>query len=77
MTDKLLENRSEKIYIETFKVLDDDGDGLIKEEEIEKAMKYMGHTLTKDEIKDIMDFACTQEEGITLDAFLKLMLRRF
>jgi|JI6StandDraft_1071083.scaffolds.fasta_scaffold66311_1 Ca2+-binding EF-hand superfamily protein len=73
----MLDNRSEKIFIETFKVLDFDGDGLIREEELEKALKYMNKSLTRDEIKDIMDYACTDQDGITLDAFLKLMLRRF
>jgi hypothetical protein len=29
---KLIENRSEAIYVEVFKVMDFDGDGLIKEE---------------------------------------------
>jgi Ca2+-binding EF-hand superfamily protein len=57
--------------------LDADGDGLIREEELEKALKYSGRTLTHDELKDIMDYACTDQDGITLEAFLKLMLRRF
>lgn len=58
-------------------MLDFDGDGLIREEELERALKYTGKTLSRDELKDIMDYACTDQEGITLDAFLKLMLRRF
>lgn len=65
------------LFLEAFDVMDFDGDGIITEEDLQKCLNFMGKDTDIDDIKEIMDYACMDEEGITRNRFLTLMLRRF
>ena len=58
-------------------MLDFDGNGIITEEDLQKSMTLLGKSVNVDDIKEIIDYACVDEEGIGLGKFLELMLRNF
>lgn len=56
---KIIANRSERVYLEAFKVMDDSDDGLISKEELQRANFIAKAHLTEREIDQIIAYVDT------------------
>ena len=56
MAPKIIANRSERVYLEAFKVIDDSDDGLISKEELQRANYISRANLSEHEMEQILNY---------------------
>jgi Ca2+-binding EF-hand superfamily protein len=74
MENKIRETALEEEFIETFKIFDRNGDGLLSGQELKYVMAVVGETLTDQEVEEFMAQADLNGDGlISYEEFVKLM----
>jgi calmodulin len=74
MTNKMLESQIEEELIETFRVFDRDGNGLLSGQELKYVMAVVGEILTDQEIDELIKQADIDGDGfINYQEFVKMM----
>ena len=77
MARKMNEPDNEEDLIETFKVLDRDGDGFISGEDLRKVRSVLGDTLTDGQINDIVNESGKERKGrINYEEFVRLIMHK-
>jgi Ca2+-binding EF-hand superfamily protein len=70
-------NRSEKLYVEAFKIIDDNEDGVLDREELKRANLITGAGLSDDDIDAIMKYVELKFNGkFTFNQILKMLFRK-
>lgn len=76
MAPKIISNRSERVYLEAFKVIDDSDDGLISKEELLRANYISNAQLSEQEIDEILGYVDFQYKGkFNFTNILKMLYR--
>jgi calmodulin len=74
MTTKMKETELEEQLIETFKVFDRDGNGLLSGQELKYVMAVVGEVLTDTEVDELIKQADVDGDGfINYQEFVKMM----
>ncbi len=74
MTTKMKETELEEQLIETFKVFDRDGNGLLSGQELKYVMAVVGEVLTDQEVDELIKQADVDGDGfINYQEFVKMM----
>lgn len=69
-------NRSDKPYVEAFKIIDDNEDGVLDKEELKRANLISGAGLTEEDIDAIIKYVEVKFNGkFTLNQILKMLFR--
>ena len=70
-------NRSDKLYVEAFKIIDDNEDGVLDREELNRANLITGAGLSEDDIDAIMKYVEFKFNGkFTFNQILKMLFRK-
>ena len=74
MAPKVHQDDTAKNIIETFKMIDSTGNGLISKQELKQVMGYLGENLTDEEISEMMAEADLDGDGmVNCEEFVKMM----
>lgn len=70
-------NRSDKAYVEAFKIIDENEDGTIDKEELKRANLITGAGLSEEDIDAIMKYVEVKFNGkFTFNQILKMLFRK-
>ena len=73
---KIIANRSERLYLEAFKIIDDSDDGLISKEELQRANHISKAGLKEEEIEQILTYVEANFKGkFSFSNLLKMLYR--
>lgn len=76
MAPKIIANRSERIYLEAFKMIDEADDGVLDKEELMRANHISRAGLTELEIEDIINYVRVNYNGkFNFSNVLKMLFR--
>ena len=71
-------NKKEAEFRAVFNTFDESGDGFISEDELFEAMQKFGENITREELRDIMNEADSNNDGqIDYEEFVKMMSMGF